>query len=89
LTQVRIQEFGVNPAQAGAKAQSVTLTLGDDKNASKFKYRFRVQANGQASGQAEKHFGTDLLAKKSEWVVLNDTLKSALPLTEDSWKIKE
>lgn len=60
--------------------EEMTVTVGDDKNPQKSKFRF--------VSVKDKVYATDLLSSRKEALEMTDAMKSALPFTEDSWKMK-
>lgn len=79
LNQGRVTHF-LKSLPAGGK-EEMTVTVGDEKNPQKSKYRL---INGK-----DKIYGVDLLSNRKEVLELSDVMKSALPFTEDSWKMKQ
>lgn len=79
LQTTRVVQF--LPAVPAGGTDELTVTIGDDKNAQKSKYRL-VHAK-------DKVYAVDLLSGRKEAMELNDAMKSALPFTEEAWKVKE
>ncbi|MBS1959703.1 MAG: DUF4340 domain-containing protein [Bdellovibrionales bacterium] len=77
LTATRVVNFLT--AVPGGSVGEMTVQLGDDKNPSKFHYRF--------TATKDKVFATDLNSKRKEAFEMNEAMKSALPFTEESWKM--
>jgi hypothetical protein len=79
LSNSRIAQY-VPAVPAGGK-EEMTVTVGDDKNPQKLKIRF-VSVKNQV-------YGVDLLSGRKEAMEMTEAMKSTLPFTEDSWKIKQ
>jgi len=70
----------VSPAPQGKVTDELTMTVGDEKNPNKFKFRF-FQIKDQIYAQ-------DLNNKLNEAFSLPESFKSALPFDEAAWKMK-
>ncbi len=79
LTSSRAQEI---LASAPAKTESVTLSLGDDKNPTKTHLLFFK------SKEKDKVYVQDLNQKSNEAFLIDNITRNAFPFTPDSWKLK-
>jgi hypothetical protein len=79
LAQTRIQNF-LTKLPAG-KVDSMIVTIADDKNPNRFKFRF--------SQIGDKLYGQDLNSTRAEAFELSEALKTALPFQPDAWKLKQ
>jgi hypothetical protein len=78
LTMGRVKDF--LKATPGPGTDEIKLQLGDAKSPNKFNFRFfKIK---------DLAYGQDLNTKHGEILLLDDTIKKALPFTEDSWKMK-
>ena len=73
----RIQDF-VSPVPSGKEI--VKLTIGDDKNPAKFKMSFFTAK--------DKLYARNLNDKNNEAYLMEESMKSALPKTENEWKLQ-
>ena len=82
LTRERVKNFV--PVPSGAHALSITLSMGDDKNAIKNHYQFfSIQ-----QGKTELMYAIDLNSKVKEAMLLDTNIfKGALPFTPEAWKL--
>jgi hypothetical protein len=64
----------------GSKGESVRVTVGDEKNPSKFAYEIYVAK--------DKAWARDLNSKRNEAYELESALKNLVPFKPDSWKVK-
>jgi len=76
LAMTRIKDF-LSPAPNGKEL--VTLSIGDDKNPTKFHVKFYTVK--------DKLYARDLNAKTNEAYLMEDSMTPALPKTENEWKI--
>ncbi len=77
LAMTRIQDF-VSPVPSGKEI--VKLTIGDDKNPAKFKMSFFTAK--------DKLYARNLNDKNNEAYLMEESMKSALPKTENEWKLQ-
>ncbi len=77
LVLVKVQDF----APLAAQPDPLTISLGDDKNPSKFHMKFYLVK--------DRLYAQDLNSKQKEALVLPDALKNALPFKLDAWKKSE
>ena len=76
LSVTRIKDF-VSPPPVGKEV--FTLSLGDEKNATKVHYRFY--------SIKDRIYALNLNEKLNEAYLLEDSMLAALPKTENEWKI--
>jgi hypothetical protein len=71
---------GMTSPAHGSKGESVRVTVGDEKNPSKFAYEIYVAK--------DKAWARDLNSKRNEAYELESALKNLVPFKPDSWKVK-
>ena len=82
MTFTRAKDFiaPIPQPQSKTDKNEFEMTLGDDKNAAKSKYRFFMVK--------DKAYAQDLNSNRNEARLLEDSMKFALPFDPESWKIK-
>ena len=78
MTNTRFDDFVASVP--GPKSGEITFTMGDEKNPSKYRFRFSLVN--------QKVYAEDLNQKRKEAFLLGGTFKSALPFDETAWKLK-
>jgi hypothetical protein len=79
---------GIVAPAPGPKQDSVTITFGDEKNASKSRYEIYLARSPGAKKGTEKAFARDLNSPRNEAYELEDGLRNLVPFRPDSWKVK-